>query len=41
MSANGLKIIGNDVYKWCVTGEWLLSGKLVDSSDGYYIEWLL
>jgi len=36
-----LKIIGNDVYKYCETGEWLLSGKLVNGIDGTYIKWYI
>ena len=39
MNLDGLKIIGNDVYKWCETGDWLLSGKIVNGVDGVYIEW--
>jgi hypothetical protein len=41
MNLDGLKIIGKDVYKWSETDEWLLSGKIVNGIDGFYIEWFI
>ncbi len=34
-----MRIIGDKVYKWCVTGDWLLAGRVVRGLDCYYIEW--
>ena len=34
-----MRIVGNKVYKWCETGDWLLAGKIIHGIDGDYIEW--
>lgn len=31
--------IGNKIYEWCVTGEWLWCGRIRQGIDGEFIEW--
>jgi len=31
--------IGNHMYKWCITGEYLCCGKVYMGIDGEYIKW--
>lgn len=31
--------VGNNIYEWCQTGEWLLCGRVKIGIDGEYIIW--
>lgn len=30
---------GNNIYKWCEPGNWLLCGKVKQGIDSEFIEW--
>lgn len=33
--------IGENIYKWCETGDLILCGKVKKGIDGYFIQWVI